>query len=108
MPKVHFCAHPRESREDIYEEAGLVPASTFQLRHRGSDLCLTFGGPPGTHPQGGDPAKTTCMCASPTQKGKVKRGMGYWPPIDDSPFGKVLPNGRRSVTKSSLVMLIRL
>jgi len=39
---------------DIYEEAGLVPASTFQLRHRVSDMCLTFGGPPGAHPQGRD------------------------------------------------------
>ena len=30
-----------------------------------------------------------------TRKGKVNRGMGFWPPIGDSPFGSWLPNGRQ-------------
>eukprot|EP00972_Heterocapsa_arctica_P030275 4458636-Heterocapsa_arctica.AAC.1 len=41
-------------------------------------------------------------------KGKVKRGMGFWSPIGDSPLGNWLPKGHQSVTKSSLVMLIPL
>ena len=34
--------------------------------------------------------------------------MGFWSPIGDSPRGNCLPNGHRSVTKSSLVVPIPL
>jgi len=39
---------------DIYEDAGLLPNETFRIRHRKTDLCLTYLGPAGTHPQGSD------------------------------------------------------
>ena len=45
---------------------------------------------------------------SPTQKGEVKRDMGFRSPIGDSPFGKWLPKGHHLVATNSLVMLIPL
>ena len=45
---------------------------------------------------------------SPTQKGKLKRGMFFWSPISDPPSGSWFPRGHQSVTKSSLAMLIAL
>ena len=40
--------------------------------------------------------------------GEVKRGMGFWSPIGDSPLGSLLPKAYESVTRSSLAMPVPL
>ena len=42
----------------------------------------------------------------PTPQGKVKRCMGFWPPIGDSSLGNLFPTGHQSETKNSLVIYI--
>jgi len=38
----------------VYEDAGLLPQTTFLIRHVTSKKCLTYLGPAGTHPDGSD------------------------------------------------------